>query len=163
MDVEDDDVEAAEREKRGMLHHSKEPCVHADGGGDPREGEEEEEKEEGKRITSRAPRVVPNVEVEVLPEELEAVREGSEQDVDSKKGSNAASKAATYSQLERPRVSESKAYRLDGTLKELGEDDGAVLDNGTGDAGRGHGGRETVACERARPAAARPCDLGGKR
>lgn len=27
MDVEDDDVEAAEREKRGMLHHSKEPCV----------------------------------------------------------------------------------------------------------------------------------------
>jgi hypothetical protein len=112
---------------------------------------------------SRAPRVVPNVEVEVLPEELEAVREGSEQDVDSKKGSNAASKAATYSQLERPRVSESKAYRLDGTLKELGEDDGAVLDNGTGDAGRGHGGRETVACERARPAAARPCDLGGKR
>uniref|UniRef100_A0A0E0C8R1 Uncharacterized protein n=1 Tax=Oryza meridionalis TaxID=40149 RepID=A0A0E0C8R1_9ORYZ len=136
MDVEDDDVEAAEREKRGMPTSFQ------------------------GAVRSRAPRVVPNVEVEVLPEELEAVtvKEGSEQD-----GSNAASKAATYSQLERPRVPESKACRLDDTLKELGEDDVAVLDNGTGDAGRGHGGWETVACESARAAAACPCDLVGKR
>jgi hypothetical protein len=62
MDVEDDDVEAAEREKRGMPTSFQGAVrvlpivpgggkVHADGGGDPREGEEEEEKEEGKRIT----------------------------------------------------------------------------------------------------------------
>lgn len=61
MDVEDDDVEAAEREKRGMPTSFQGAVrvlpivpgggkVHADGGGDPREGEEEEEKE-GKRIT----------------------------------------------------------------------------------------------------------------
>lgn len=90
---------------------------------------------------SRAPCVVPDVEVDILPEELEAVREVGEQHVGSEERGDAASKAAARSQLERPRGPEGKEARVDGVLEELGEDDAAVPHNGAGDAGRGHGGR----------------------